>query len=63
MVASQLLEVGRQMRQRVWQAAHVGLKEVTLAARGSNRFLAKLEPRIRRLRADFRGFWNYTTDC
>jgi Transposase DDE domain group 1 len=30
MVARQLLEVGRQMRQRVWQAAHVGLKEVTL---------------------------------
>jgi hypothetical protein len=29
-VARQLLEVGRQMRQRVWQAAHVGLKEVTL---------------------------------
>ena len=30
MVARQLLEVGRQMRQRVWEAAHVGLKEVTL---------------------------------
>ena len=29
-VAGQLLEVGRQMRQRVWEAAHVGLKEVTL---------------------------------
>ena len=29
-VARQLLEVGRQMRQRVWDAAHVGLKEVTL---------------------------------
>ena len=29
-VAKQLLEVGRQMRQRVWEAAHVGLKEVTL---------------------------------
>ena len=29
-VARQLLEVGRQMRQRVWEAAHVGLKEVTL---------------------------------
>ena len=25
-----LLEVGRQMRQRVWEAAHIGLKEVTL---------------------------------
>ena len=29
-VAKQLLEVSRQMRQRVWEAAHVGLKEVTL---------------------------------
>src|SRR6266567_1815352 len=29
-VARQLLEVARRMRQRVWQAAHVGLKEVTL---------------------------------
>jgi hypothetical protein len=29
-VAQQLLQVGRQMRQRVWEAAHVGLKEVTL---------------------------------
>jgi hypothetical protein len=29
-VARQLLEVGRQMRQRVWEAAHSGLKEVTL---------------------------------
>src|SRR5438552_13985887 len=29
-VARQLLEVGRQMRERVWEAAHVGLKEVTL---------------------------------
>jgi hypothetical protein len=29
-VARQLLEVTRRMRQRVWQAAHVGLKEVTL---------------------------------
>jgi len=29
-VARQLLEVGRQMRQRVWEAAHVGLKEITL---------------------------------
>ena len=29
-VARQLLEVGRQMRQRVWEAAHVRLKEVTL---------------------------------
>ena len=29
-VARQLLEVGRQMRQRVWKSAHVGLKEVTL---------------------------------
>src|SRR5215472_5127959 len=29
-VARQLLEVGRRMRQRVWQAAHVELKEVTL---------------------------------
>jgi hypothetical protein len=29
-VAKPLLEVGRQMRQRVWEAAHVGLKEVTL---------------------------------
>jgi hypothetical protein len=29
-VARQLLEVGRQMRQRVWEAAHVGLTEVTL---------------------------------
>jgi Transposase DDE domain group 1 len=29
-VAKQLLEVGRQMRQRVWEAARVGLKEVTL---------------------------------
>ncbi|HEY6370423.1 MAG TPA: IS1380 family transposase [Candidatus Sulfotelmatobacter sp.] len=29
-VARQLLEVGRRMRQRVWEAAHVGLKEVTL---------------------------------
>ena len=29
-VAKQLLEVGRQMRQRVWEAAHVGLKEVPL---------------------------------
>jgi len=29
-VARQLLEVGRQMRQRVWEAAHVELKEVTL---------------------------------
>src|SRR5438552_29661 len=29
-VARQLLEVGQQMRQRVWEAAHVGLKEVTL---------------------------------
>src|SRR3989449_2041519 len=29
-VARQLLEVGRQMRQRVWDAAHVELKEVTL---------------------------------
>ena len=29
-VARQLLEVGRQMRQRVWEAAHVGLREVTL---------------------------------
>jgi|SRR5450432_127126 len=29
-VARQLLGVGRQMRQRVWDAAHVGLKEVTL---------------------------------
>jgi hypothetical protein len=29
-VARQLLEVGRQMRQRVWEAAHIGLKEVTL---------------------------------
>ncbi len=28
--ARQLLEVGRQMRQRVWEAAHVGLQEVTL---------------------------------
>jgi hypothetical protein len=28
--ARQLLEVGRQMRQRVWEAAHVGLKEITL---------------------------------
>jgi hypothetical protein len=29
-VARQLLEVSRRMRQRVWDAAHVGLKEVTL---------------------------------
>ena len=29
-VARQLLEVGRRMRQRVWEAAHVELKEVTL---------------------------------
>jgi len=29
-VAKPLREVGRQMRQRVWEAAHVGLKEVTL---------------------------------
>jgi hypothetical protein len=29
-VARQLLEVGRQMRQRVWEAAHIRLKEVTL---------------------------------
>jgi hypothetical protein len=29
-VARQLLEVGRRLRQRVWQAAHVELKEVTL---------------------------------
>jgi hypothetical protein len=29
-VARQLQEVGRQMRQRVWEAAHIGLKEVTL---------------------------------
>jgi hypothetical protein len=29
-VAQQLLEVGRRMRQRVWEAAHVGLEEVTL---------------------------------
>ena len=29
-VAGPLLEVGRRMRQRVWEAAHVGLKEVTL---------------------------------
>jgi len=29
-VARQLLEVTRHMRQRVWKAAHVGLKEVTL---------------------------------
>lgn len=29
-VARQLLEVGRQMRQRVWEAAQLGLKEVTL---------------------------------
>ena len=29
-VAGQLLKVGRQMRQRVWEAAHVELKEVTL---------------------------------
>lgn len=29
-VAGQLLEVGRRMRQRVWEAAHVKLKEVTL---------------------------------
>ena len=29
-VARQLLEVGRCMRQRVWEAAHVGLQEVTL---------------------------------
>jgi Transposase DDE domain group 1 len=29
-VARQLLEVGRQMRQRVWEAAYVELKEVTL---------------------------------
>jgi len=29
-VARQLLEVGRQMRQRVWEAAYVGLREVTL---------------------------------
>ena len=29
-VARQLLEVGRQMRQRVWQAAHVELEDVTL---------------------------------
>jgi hypothetical protein len=29
-VARQLLEVGRQMRQRVWEAAHIELKEVTL---------------------------------
>jgi DDE family transposase len=29
-VARQLLEVARHMRQRVWEAAHVGLKEVTL---------------------------------
>ena len=28
--AQQLLQVGRHMRQRVWEAAHVGLKEVTL---------------------------------
>src|SRR5579864_641498 len=28
--ARQLLEVGRRMRQRVWEAAHVELKEVTL---------------------------------
>jgi hypothetical protein len=28
--ARQLLEVGGNMRQRVWEAAHVGLKEVTL---------------------------------
>ena len=28
--APQLLQVGRQMRQRVWEAAHVELKEVTL---------------------------------
>src|SRR6266550_2604013 len=30
MVAQQLLEVGRHLRQRVWEAAHVGLQEVTL---------------------------------
>ncbi|MEK7403600.1 MAG: hypothetical protein AAB225_00690 [Acidobacteriota bacterium] len=30
-MAQQLLEVGRRMRQRVWQAAHVELREVTLA--------------------------------
>jgi hypothetical protein len=29
-VARQLLEVGRRMRQRVWEAAHVRLEEVTL---------------------------------
>jgi len=29
-VARQLLDVERQMRQRVWEAAHVGLQEVTL---------------------------------
>jgi len=29
-VARQLLEVGWRMRQRVWEAAHVGLQEVTL---------------------------------
>ena len=29
-VAGQLLEVQRQMRQRVWEAAHVGLRTVTL---------------------------------
>jgi Transposase DDE domain group 1 len=29
-VVGQLLEVGRRMRQRVWEAAHVKLKEVTL---------------------------------
>jgi hypothetical protein len=29
-VAKQLLEVGRRMRQRVWEAAHVELEEVTL---------------------------------
>ena len=30
MVARQLLEVMRCMRQRVWEAAHVQLKQVTL---------------------------------
>ena len=29
-IAQQLLSVQRQMRERVWQAAHVGLKAVTL---------------------------------
>src|SRR3989442_193256 len=49
-VARQLLEVGQQMRQRVWAAAHVGLKEVTLETDTTGQTPVRLVEELQALR-------------